>query len=527
MHLGNPNLRGHHETVDYEQWQVDEYRKCAADFFYFAENYAYIVSNRKKKPAVLREYQKDLINFIHNDRFIIAKWPRQSGKSTCLSVYIAWLTVFNENHNTLIAAHVHKTAIEICGKVKEVIENLPLWLQEGVVKWNELLIEFENGSRVISSATTKDAGRGFSYSFVLLDEFAFVEPAVAKEFYTSIYPTLATLDDGRMAIISTPNGINHFHEHCEKAELKKSRFKYSEIKWSDIPGRDEKFREETISDIGLDRWMQEFEAIFMGSEGSLISPSVLNRIKTIDPISESEDRALKIYKHPEKGHNYMITVDTSRGKGIDNSAFVVFDITQYTIEVCAIYSDPNVNSVLYPSFINRVGRMYNNASVLVEINDNGQQVADILFDDYEYENLLGCLVTKGRMGQQLTTFGMRSKGIKTSESTKRIGCANLRSLIETSKIEINSHPIKAELSNFIKHNNSFAAQKGMHDDLVMCLVIFGWVTQQKYFQEYIQKGVKDVYADQLAEIEYQMLPIGFVDDGSAQYVDLDDDGMIF
>ena len=526
MYLGNPNLRGEHESVEYTQFHVDEYEKCKADFFYFAENYAYIISDSKKINVKLRDYQRDLINHIHFDKKIIAKWPRQSGKSTCLSVYIAWLTVFFANHGTLVAAHEHKTAKEICEKVKEVIESLPIWLQEGVVKWNELFIELENGSRVMSSATTKKTGRGFAFNFVLLDEFAFVEPLIATNFYTSIAPTLSTLSNGRCAIISTPNGMNHFYEFCQKAQKQQSGFYYSEIKWSDIPGRDEAFKKAMIDDMGPDRWAQEFEAVFMGSEGSLISPAVLDAIETIDPYQTAENNTIKIYKPPMPDHKYVITVDVSRGKGIDSSAFVVFDITDYAIEVVATYRDPLINTLIFPGFVARLGRMYHDAAILVEINDNGQQVADILFDEYEYGNLLGCIVNKGRGGQQLTTFGGKSKGLKQSEPTKRVGCANIRTMIELNKLILNSMDIKAELSNFVRHNNSFAAEKGNHDDLVMCLVIFGWMSQQRYFQEFIQKGVREVYEERLAEMEAEMLPLGIYDDGSG-YQPYDDDPFIW
>ncbi len=521
MYLGNPNLRGEFENIEYQEWHKEEYKKCAADFFYFCENYAYILSDSKKVLVKLRDYQKALIESIHKDMRIIAKWPRQSGKSTCLSVYIAWLTIFNDNHNSLIAAHEHKTAIEICNKVKEVIENLPLWMQEGVVKWNELFIEFENGSRVMSSATTKKTGRGFTFNFVLLDEFAFVDPEIATAFYRSISPTLSSLSDGRMAIISTPKGMNHFYEFCMKAQESDDGFKYSEIKWDDVPGRGPEFKRKTIAEFNIEYWMQEFEAVFMGGEGTLISSHILQYMPTIDALQVADNDTIKIYKAPEKNHNYVLTVDVSRGKGIDASAFVIFDITDYAIEVVATYRDPNVNSLIFPSYINRLGRMYNDAAVLVEINDNGQQVADILFDEYEYDNLLGCIVNKGRGGQVLTTFGMKSKGLKQSESTKRVGCSNLRSMVEMDKLIINSMDIKKELSNFIKINNSFGAEKGNHDDLVMCLVIFGWMTQQKYFQEYIQKGVKEIYADRLAEIEAEMMPLGIYDDGSGDPFDDD------
>jgi hypothetical protein len=506
---GNPNLRQANSVIQFTREELKEYVKCKNDFHYFCEKYCKIlVLGKGFQPFLLRDYQKEMSQIIIDNRFFIGVLPRQSGKSTVLGALCAWYVIFNDSYTVFIAAQDHKTSIEITSKVKDIIEYLPHWLKPGTVKWNEGGIELDNNSRVMSSATTKKTGRGFAIDFLLLDEFAFVEPNIADDFFTGIYATISSTNTTKMAIISTPNGMNLFYDLWQKAnnntELPNSFIPYT-ISWKDVPGRDETFRNETIAKIGENRWMQEFECKFLGGESTLISPDILQDITTMDPIEKHYSDALKFFKAPVKGNNYFITVDVSRGKGIDSSAFIVVDITRYPFEVVCHYSDPNIQNLLFPSVINKIAMLYNEASVLVEINDNGQQIADLLFEEWEYPNILGCVV-KGRIGQLLTAFGPRSKGIKTSASTKRVGCANLKTLIETRKLKINSFDIVRELSNFILQGESYGADKGLHDDLVMCLVNFAWASQQLYFRNYVQLGLKDIYIEEIEQIE--SLPFG-------------------
>lgn len=525
MHNGNPNLRGQFESIEYTQEQLEEYLKCRDDFFYFCENYCYIRSGTNIVKFIPYDYQKELVKDILSNKFSLAKMSRQSGKSTILSALITWFVIFEENYEVLIAAHVHKQAIEIMGRCKTIIENLPLWLQDGIVKWNELEIVLENNSKITSSATTKNAARGRSPTFILLDEFAFVDTNIANEFYNSIYPTLSapTNTKAKLVIISTPNGMNHFYKLAVDAKSKKNNFKYNEINWNDVPGRDDAFREKTIKDVGLDRWEQEFECIFLGGEDALISPGILKRIVFDDPLETLDNGCLKVFKRPRQDNTYMMTVDPSRGKGIDSSAIVVFNVSKYPIEVVAHYRDPNISNIIFPGYINRLGKIYNDAACLVEINDSGGQVADMLFDEFEYVNLLGC-IPDGRNGQKLKGYGIKGKGLKQSQVTKRVGCSNLKSLIDLNKIVINSFDIVSELSNFVRKDNSYGASTGNHDDLVMCLVIMAWITQQPFFKNYVELGMKDVFANEFDDIDNDMLPLGRMDDG---VIPFDDDPLRF
>lgn len=513
MHNGNPNLRGQFENIEYEQYHIDEYLKCRDDFFYFCENYCFIKSGTDVVKFVPYEYQRQLVKDILCGKFTLGKWARQSGKSTILAALVTWFIIFEDNYEVLIAAHVHKQAIEIMGRCKMIIENLPLWLQEGVIKWNELEISFENGSKVSSTATTKNAARGRSPTFILLDEFAFVESNIADDFYTSIYPTLSAPSNtkGKLVVISTPNGMNHFYKMATDAKNKKNNFTYNEIHWYDVPGRDDAFREKTIKDVGIDRWEQEYETIFLGGEDTLISPSTLKRIVFNDPLESLDGGCLKIFHKPKPNSTYIATVDPSRGKGIDSSAIVVFDVSNYPIHVVAHYRDPNVSNIIFPGYINKIGKLYNDAAVLVEINDSGGQVADAMFDEFEYENLLGC-IPDGRNGQKLRNYGTKAKGLKQSQVTKRVGCSNLKSLIDMNKMQVNSFDIVSELSNFVRKDNSYGANAGNHDDLVMCLVMMAWVTQQPFFKNYVELGMKDVFANEFDDIDSDLIPAAFYND---------------
>lgn len=510
MYQGNERLRGAYEKHGYTAEEIKEFIKCESNFLYFCEKYCKILSLDANAlvPFQPYQYQKEFAEMIIDNKFSIGKLPRQSGKSTILAALITWYTMFTDMHTTLIAAHVHRTAIEIMSRVKEIIENLPTFLQKGVMKWNELVIEFENGSRVVSSATTPAAARGLSINFLLLDEFAFVEGNIADKFYTSVYPTISSGKNTKMVIISTPNGMNHFHKLWIDAENGRSEFKHKDIHWSDVPGRDEEWKKKQVSNIGESKFFQEFEAAFVGGENTLISPHVLSSIAYFKPIDERDNESLKIFKGPDINGMYFITVDCAEGVGGDSSAFVVFDVSKYPIEVVAHYNSNTIANVLFPGIIHNLARHYNDATILVETNSVGLQCVDILFEEYEYENLLGC-IPNGKMGQKLTNFSAKGKGLKISNVVKRIGCSNLKSHIELRKLLINSHDILHQLSNFVADGANYSASEGNHDDLVSCLVTFAWCLTQPFFKGYVENGIRDVFSEQIENIENDLVPAGF------------------
>jgi hypothetical protein len=516
---GNNRLLPQGTVHSYTQEQVDEYKQCFKDPEYFIETYIKIrnLDSPKLVDMKLRPYQKRIVDAFFNDRFIIIKMPRQSGKSIVLMAIICHLINFQDNFEILIAANKASSALELMKRIKVGYENLPPWLKQNVVKWNEMGIELENGSKVTAIATSADAGRSGSYNLVLLDEFAFVEQNVADEFYTSVFPTISSGTDSRLVIISTPNGMNHFHKMWQEAVEKQSRFLPIEINWDDVPGRDAEFKKNMIMTLGSeDRWIQEFEAQFIGKSDTLISATKLKTIAFRPPVQTVEK--LRIFEKPQKDHVYFISVDVSHGKGLDYSAMCVMDITQAPFRVVATFKDDTVSTLLYPSLIQNVARIYNDAHVLLEINDIGQEVANILYYELEYENILW-VSTNGRAGQVLTGDSGTNMGVKMSKTTRPVGCNTLKALIENDQLFFYDFDILSELSNFILKGGRYEADTGMHDDLVMCLVGFAWATTFEFFKELNDTNIRQImYEEKMRQMEEELVPFGIVHTGP-----LDDD----
>ena len=517
-YLGNPNLKRSNVNVQYTKEQIEEYIKCAKDPVYFIQEYIQIVNvDKGLVPFKLYDFQNEMVNAFQTSRFVINKLPRQSGKSTTVTAYMLWLILFHDQQSIAILANKGSLARDLLGKIQLAYEHLPKWLQQGIVVWNKGNIELENGSKIIASATSSSAIRGGSYNLIFLDEFAFVSNNIAENFFASVYPTISSGETTKVIIVSTPNGLNHFYKLWSDAIDKKNQYKPIEVTWNQIPGRDEKWKTETISNTSEDQFRQEFECEFIGSMNTLISPSKLRAMRFKYPIRKVGN--LTIYEEPQKDKVYVMTVDTARGVGLDYSAFLVFDVTKFPYRVVATFRDKNISPMLYPTTIHNVGMSYNEAFILVETNDIGQQVVDILHNDLTYENLM-VTVHKGRAGQQVSGgFGgqKRAIGVKTTKQVKRIGCSNLKDLIENDKIIIEDFDLISELSGFVGRGSSYEAEEGMHDDLVMCTVLFSWIVRQDYFKEITDTDIREkLYNEKMKLIEDQMLPFGFIDDGSKE-----------
>ena len=517
-YLGNPNLKRSNVNVQYTKEQIEEYIKCAKDPVYFIQEYIQIVNvDKGLVPFKLYDFQNEMVNAFQSSRFVINKLPRQSGKSTTVTAYMLWLILFHDQQSIAILANKGSLARDLLGKIQLAYEHLPKWLQQGIVVWNKGNIELENGSKIIASATSSSAIRGGSYNLIFLDEFAFVSNNIAENFFASVYPTISSGETTKVIIVSTPNGLNHFYKLWSDAIDKKNQYKPIEVTWNQIPGRDEKWKSETISNTSEDQFRQEFECEFIGSMNTLISPSKLRAMRFKYPVRKVGN--LTIYEEPQKDRVYVMTVDTARGVGLDYSAFLVFDVTKFPYRVVATFRDKNISPMLYPTTIHNVGMSYNEAFILVETNDIGQQVVDILHNDLTYENLM-VTVHKGRAGQQVSGgFGgqKRAIGVKTTKQVKRIGCSNLKDLIENDKIIIEDFDLISELSGFVGRGSSYEAEEGMHDDLVMCTVLFSWIVRQDYFKEITDTDIREkLYNEKMKLIEDQMLPFGFIDDGSKE-----------
>ena len=512
---GNPLLKGRGETHEFTQEQVKEFIKCSQDPEYFLTNYIKVISlDDGIIPFHPYPFQQKLVSSFNENRFTICKLPRQSGKSVVTTAYLIHQAIFRDNINIAILANKRDTAFELMAKLQTSYENLPKWLQQGVVAWNKGSIELENGSRITASSTSSSAVRGFSYNVVFLDEFAFVPTQLADEFFASVYPTISSGKSTKVIIVSTPNGMNHFYRMWNDAEKGRNSYNPISAHWSEVPGRDEKWREETIANTSLQQFQQEFDCDFIGSAGTLIAPSKLKALTFDDPIESSG--GLDIYEKPQKGHEYLMTVDVSRGMKLDYSAFLIVDISQYPHKVVGKYRNNTIKPMLYPDVIVQVAKQYNNAWVLCEVNDIGDQVASIIFYDMEYENLLMTSM-RGRAGQVLGhgfSGGKTQLGLKMAKAPKKIGTSNLKQLVESDKVIINDFHIINELTTFIERRNSFEAEDGCHDDLVMCMVIYAWAVQQDYFKEMTDQSIrKELYEKDKDSLEEDMAPFGFVDDG--------------
>ena len=515
QYLGNPNLKKGHTKSRFTKKQIEEVLKCLDDPKYFISTYLKIVTiDKGLVPFEMYDFQQTMVDTFHDNRFTICKLPRQSGKSTIIVSYLLHYVLFNDNVNVAILANKSSTARDLLGRLQLAYEHLPKWMQQGVLNWNKGSIELENGSRIVAASTSSSAVRGSTFNIIFLDEFAYVPNNIAEEFFSSVYPTISSGQSSKVMIVSTPHGMNMFYKMWVDATNKKNDYVPTEVHWSEVPGRDEAWKEQTIRNTSIEQFQTEFECEFLGSVDTLINPSKIKTMAVIDP--KRSPMGLDVYEMPIKKHIYTMTVDVSRGLSNDYSAFCIVDVTQTPYKLVAKYRDNEIKPLLFPSIIEKVAKIYNNAFVLVEINDLGQQVADNLQFELEYDNMM-MVTQRGRSGQVLGGgFSGRGNqlGLRMTKGTKKIGTSNMKSLIEGDKLVINDFDVIAELSTFISKGKSFEAEAGATDDLVMCLVIFAWLANQRYFKELTDVDVRgQMFADQKNALEADMAPFGFIDNG--------------
>jgi hypothetical protein len=526
LYLGNPNLKKVGVDIEFTKEQISEYLKCKADPIYFTKNYMKIISlDEGIIPFKMWDFQEKLIKDFHENRFNIAKLPRQTGKSTTVVSYLLYYAIFNDNVNIGILANKASTARDLLGRLQLGYENLPKWMQQGVVAWNKGSMELENGSKILAASTSASAVRGMSFNILFLDEFAFVPNHIAEEFFSSVYPTITSGKSTKVIIISTPYGMNHFYKMWQNSVQGKSDYVHNEVHWSQVPGRDADWKAQTIANTSERQFTQEFECNFLGSVDTLISAAKLQALTFTEPIKSNA--GLDVYEKAQKGHEYIITVDVARGIGGDYSAFIVYDITTMPYRIVAKYRNNTIKPVLFPSVIFQVAKEYNMPYILVEVNDIGDSIAATLNYDLEYPNVLMCAM-RGRAGQivgQGFSGNKTQLGVKMSITVKKQGCANLKAIVEEDKLLFEDYDILSELTTFIQKKQSFEADEGYHDDLVMCMVLFAWLVMQDYFKEMTDQDVRRrIYEEQRNQIEQDMSPFGFIDDGLGDDTFMDADG---
>ena len=528
VYLGNPNLKKAGTEIQFTKKQVEEWIKCKSDPLYFACKYMQIINlDEGLVPFSMYDFQKKILMDFHENRFNIAKLPRQTGKSTTVVAYLLHYLIFNDSVNIGILANKASTARELLGRLQLAYENLPKWLQHGILVWNKGNVELENGSKILAASTSASAVRGMSFNILFLDEFAFVPNHIAEDFFSSVYPTITSGKTTKVIMVSTPHGMNHFYRYWHDAERSKNDYVPTDVHWSQVPGRDSEWKRQTIANTSEQQFKIEFECEFLGSVNTLISATKLRNLVYEEPMQRNA--GLDLYEEPIKDHNYIITVDVARGLGNDYSAFIICDTTEFPYKIVGKYRNNEIKPMLFPNIILDVAKAYNQAYLLIEVNDIGDQVASILQFDLEYENLLMASM-RGRNGQ-VVGQGFSGKktqlGVRMTAAVKKLGCSNLKTMLEDDKILTCDYDIISELTTFAQKHNSFEAEEGCNDDLAMCLVIFAWLVAQDYFKEMSDNDIrKRLYDEQRNAIEQDMAPFGFISTGlenGESFVDNDGD----
>lgn len=517
---GNPNLKKSNQPFEWTPELVQEYLKCSEDPIYFAETYMKIVNvDMGLIPIKLYDYQRDMILSMHENRNSIFATARQAGKTTSVTAYLLWYIIFNKNKTVALLANKGDTAREILSRIQMAYQHLPKWLQHGVLEWNKGSFVLENGSRILAAATSTDAIRGYSINFLFIDEAAHIENW--DEFFASVYPTISSGKTTKVTLVSTPNGLNHFWKTWDAAVKGENDYHAIEIPWWKVPGRDEAWKQKTLADMNFDteKFAQEHEVQFLGSSGTLIAGWKLKELKEQIPIRSNN--GIYQYKKPEKDRNYAIVVDVSRGRGLDYSAAQVIDITDMPYEQVCVFRDNLITPVDYADVIHQLGKLYNNATVLIETNDIGGQIADLLYYDYEYVGLVHT-ANAGPQGKRISQgfSGRTELGIRTTLKVKNVGCSILKMLIEQNQLILHDKFTIDELKTFSRKNKTYEAEPGNHDDLTMCLVLFAWMSDQPFFKEITDiNTLMRLREKSDEEIMEDMLPFGFIDDGRHEYID--------
>ena len=501
---GNPNVKRDGVQQAWTQENILEYTKCMKDPAYFAETYLKVISlDRGLVPFNLYPYQFKMFNHFDDNRFSIVLACRQSGKSISSVAYLLWFACFHSEKTIAILANKGSTAREMLARITLMLENLPFFLQPGCKALNKGSIEFSNNSRIVASATSGSSIRGMSVNLLYLDEFAFVERAA--EFYTSTYPVVSSGKDTKIIITSTANGIgNIFHKIWEGAVQGTNQFKPFRVDWFDVPGRDEAWKNETIANTSQLQFDQEFGNTFFGTGDTLINAETLMSLRAQPYKRLMENNHLKVFDEPEKKHDYIMTVDVSKGRGQDYSTFNVIDITSRPFKQVVVYRNNTISPLLFPNIIYKWAKVYNNAYVVIESNDQGMVVCNGLYHDLEYENMHVESAVKAN-----------SLGVEITRRSKRLGCSAIKDILENNKLKIVDEDTILEISTFEAKGQSFEASDGNHDDLMMNLVMFGYFVSTQQFNDMTDIDLKKMlYEQKVMEIENDIVPFGFVDDGS-------------
>ena len=503
-YLGNPNVKRDGVLQHWTPSLLREYKKCMDDPIYFAEKYVKVISlDDGLVPFKLYPYQKNMFNHFQENRFNVVLACRQSGKSISACAYLLWFALFNPEKTIAILANKGATAREMLSRITLMLENIPFFLQPGSKALNKGSLEFSNNSRIIASATSGSSIRGMSVNLLYLDEFAFVERAA--EFYTSTYPVVSAGKDTKVIITSTANGIgNQFHKIWEGAVQGINEFQSFRVDWFDVPGRDEEWKNQTVANTSQLQFDQEFGNTFFGTGDTLVNAETLLGFRAGKYKRLLEGGLLKIYEEVKMGHEYIMTVDVSKGRGQDYSTFNLIDISVRPFAQVAVYRNNTISPILFPNIIYKYAKVYNDSYVVIESNDQGSVVCNGLYHDLEYENM-----------HVESAIKANALGIEINRKTKRLGCSAIKDILENHKLNIVDEQTILEISTFEARGQSYEASDGNHDDLMMNLVMFGYFVSTQYFADMTDINLKDMlFKQRMKEIDDDMVPFGFIDDGT-------------
>ena len=449
--------------LEYTTEQIQELIKCRDDIHYFARHYIKIVTlDKGEVPFEPYEYQTETLDILENNRFFVGLWARQSGKTTIVSIYALWYAIFNARKNIGIVSNKETSAKRILDNIKQMYEVLPIWMKPGVTEYAKTSITLENGSKMIISATTADAFRGWPMNIVICDEFAFVPSNNAEEFWASNYPTISSSRKSRIIIISTPNGMfNIFHRIYSEADAGDNSFIAQKVTWSSVPGRDDDWAKEQVQNLGIHGFNQEFACKFLGSTNTVINPETLRTLLTlhIDPkFYDLKDR-LRVWEKPIAGAKYILGVDPAKGTGEHYSGIQILRVNSVMpvdLTQVAVFQDNMTDVYEFSHIVHKLSIYYNNAYILCENNGEGSAVITQLWHNFENENLVNSGAKE------------RSLGIRSNKNTKPRAVLLMKKLIEDGSIEIRDRETIEELGSYIEDENKFFG-KDKDDDLVDAL----------------------------------------------------------
>jgi hypothetical protein len=514
LYKNNKSILSSRANRDFSTTQKLEWVKCSLNSVYFAKKYIKIISiDEGIIPFKMYDYQEDMIDLFQNNRFSIACTGRQQGKTTTAAAYILWFSTFHPSKESAVLANKADQAQEIMERIQLSYELLPCFMKQSVRTYNKRSMVFDNGSKNFSGASSTSSVRGRSIALLYWDEAAHTPNDI--DFYESVFPTLSSGQKSKLIMTSTPNGTRGLFYKIW-TEHEKNGFARIKVTWDMIPSRGQKWKEEMIAASSDAQFRQEHCAEFRGSSNSLLSGNTLERLVSIDPIQQIED--LRVFKEVQEDHMYVMTVDCSEGVNGDYHAVTVIDIFQEPYEVAATYKNNKLSPLLLPNLLLNIGTNYNDAIILIENASSGSQVASDLYYDLEYENTMMTVTEKGK---QVLGFSANGRlGIKPSKQVKAIGCSTIKTIVEDGKINLNDQNIIDEFSNFIPKGGSYQAAPGAHDDQVMTLVLFGWLTTQSFFIDMTDVDIrKKLFSDMLDRSSDDMVPFGII--SSVEFGDFD------